>query len=198
MTQTLEGLRIGYCITGSFCTFEKSFETLSQLVSTKAWVVPIMSFNAASIDTRFGKAIDNINYLEYVTNRKVIKTIEDAEPIGPKNLFDIIVVAPCTANTLAKLSVGITDTPVTMAVKSHLRNNKPVLIAVSTNDALGAAAKNIGTLQNYKNYYFVPYTQDDYVNKPKSIVARFELVPQAIVDAMNGIQTQPILYKLKN
>lgn len=198
MTETLEGLRIGYCITGSFCTFEKSFETLSQLVSTKAWVVPIMSFNAASIDTRFGKAKDNINHLEYITNRKVIKTIEDAEPIGPKNLFDIIVVAPCTANTLAKLSVGITDTPVTMAVKSHLRNNKPVLIAVSTNDALGAAAKNIGTLQNYKNYYFVPYTQDDYVNKPKSIVARFELIPQAIVDAMNGIQTQPILYKLKN
>lgn len=198
MTETLEGLRIGYCITGSFCTFEKSFETLSQLISTKAWVVPIMSFNAASIDTRFGKAKDNVNYLEYVTNRKVIKTIEDAEPIGPKNLFDIIVVAPCTANTLAKLSVGITDTPVTMAVKSHLRNNKPVLIAVSTNDALGAAAKNIGTLQNYKNYYFVPYTQDDYVNKPKSIVARFELIPQAIVDAMNGIQTQPMLYKLKN
>lgn len=198
MTETLEGLRIGYCITGSFCTFEKSFETLSQLISTKAWVVPIMSFNAAGIDTRFGKAKDNVNYLEYVTNRKVIKTIEDAEPIGPKNLFDIIVVAPCTANTLAKLSVGITDTPVTMAVKSHLRNNKPVLIAVSTNDALGAAAKNIGTLQNYKNYYFVPYTQDDYVNKPKSIVAKFELIPQAIVDAMNGIQTQPMLYKLKN
>ncbi len=198
MTETLEGLRIGYCITGSFCTFGKAFETLSQLVSTKAWVVPIMSFNAASIDTRFGKAKDNINHLEYITNRKVIKTIEDAEPIGPKNLFDIVVVAPCTANTLAKLSVGITDTPVTMAVKSHLRNNKPVLIAVSTNDALGAAAKNIGTLQNYKNYYFVPYTQDDYVNKPKSIVARFELIPQAIVDAMNGTQTQPILYKLKN
>lgn len=198
MTETLEGLRIGYCITGSFCTFGKSFETLSQLISTKAWVVPIMSFNAASIDTRFGKAKDNINHLEYITNRKVIKTIEDAEPIGPKNLFDIIVVAPCTANTLAKLSVGITDTPVTMAVKSHLRNNKPVLIAVSTNDALGAAAKNIGMLQNYKNYYFVPYTQDDYVNKPRSIVARFELIPQAIVDAMNGTQTQPILYKLKN
>lgn len=198
MTETLEGLRIGYCMTGSFCTFGKSFETLSQLVSTKAWVVPIMSFNAASIDTRFGKAKDNINHLEYITNRKVIKTIEDAEPIGPKNLFDIIVVAPCTANTLAKLSVGITDTPVTMAVKSHLRNNKPVLIAVSTNDALGAAAKNIGMLQNYKNYYFVPYTQDDYVNKPRSIVARFELIPQAIVDAMNGTQTQPILYKLKN
>lgn len=197
MTGTLEGLRIGYCITGSFCTFSKSFETLSQLISTKAWVVPIMSFNAASIDTRFGKAADNINYLEYLTNRKVIKTIEDAEPIGPKNLFDIIVVAPCTANTLAKLSVGITDTPVTMAVKSHLRNNKPVLIAVSTNDALGAAAKNIGTLQNYKNYYFVPYTQDDYINKPKSIVARFELIPQAIVDAMNGVQAQPVLYKRK-
>ena len=198
MTETLEGLRIGYCITGSYCTFEKTFQSISQLVSTKSWVVPIMSFNAASIDTRFGKAADHINYLEHLTNRKVIKTIEDAEPIGPKNLFDIIVVAPCTANTLAKLAVGITDTPVTMAVKSHLRNNKPVLIAVSTNDALGAAAKNIGALQNYKNYYFVPYTQDDYVNKPKSIVARFELIPQSIVDAMNGIQTQPILYKLKN
>ncbi len=195
MIGTLEGLRIGYCITGSFCTFKKSFETLSQLVSTKAWVVPIMSFNASNLDTRFGKAGDHIAYLENITNRKVIKTIEDAEPIGPKNLFDILVVAPCTANTLAKLSVGITDTPVTMAVKSHIRNSKPVLVAVSTNDALGAAAKNIGMLQNYKNYYFVPYTQDDYVNKPKSVVARFELIPQAIIDAMNGVQSQPIMYK---
>lgn len=193
MAETLEGLRIGYCLTGSFCTFEKSFAALSQLVQTKAEVTPIMSFAAAELNTRFGKAQDHIARLEEITGKRVIKTIEDAEPIGPKKLLDIIIVAPCTANTLAKLALGITDTPVTMAVKSHLRNSRPVLIAVSTNDALGAAAKNIGALQNYKNYYFVPYCQDDYIHKPRSIVARFELIPQAAVNAVNGIQTQPMI-----
>ncbi len=195
MVNTLEGLKIGYCITGSFCTFEKAFAALAQLVSTKAEVTPIMSFNAAQLDTRFGKAKDHIERLERTTGKKVIKTIEDAEPIGPKKLYDIIVVAPCTANTLAKLAVGITDTPVTMAVKSHIRNSRPVLIGISTNDALAAAAKNIGALQNYKNYYFVPYTQDDYLNKPNSIVARFELIPEAIVKAMNAIQIQPLIFR---
>ncbi len=195
MINTLEGLKIGFCVTGSFCTFEKAFATVSQLVSTKALVTPIMSFNASSIDTRFGKAQEHINKLEDFTGKKVIKTIEDAEPIGPKKLHDILVVAPCTANTLAKLALGITDTPVTMAVKSHIRNSRPVLIAISTNDALAAAAKNIGALQNYKNYYFVPYAQDDYYNKPYSIVARFELIPEAIIKAMNGVQIQPIIYR---
>ncbi len=195
MTNTLEGLKIGYCLTGSFCTFEKAFDTIAQLVSTKAEVTPIMSFNASQLNTRFGNATDHIEKLERITGKKIIKTIEDAEPIGPKKLYDIIVVAPCTANTLAKLAVGITDTPVTMAVKSHIRNSRPVLIGISTNDALAAAAKNIGALQNYRNYYFVPYTQDDYFNKPYSIVARFELIPEAIVKAMNGIQIQPLIFR---
>lgn len=190
-----DGLRVGFCVCGSFCTFEKAFACASQLVQIGCEVTPIMSFNSSSINTRFGKAADNVEWLERICKRKAILTIEDAEPIGPKKMFDIIVVAPCTANTLAKLSLGITDTPVTMACKSHLRNSRPVLIAISTNDALSASAKNIGTLQNYKNYYFVPYSQDDYIKKPNSIVAHFELVPEAISHALDGIQIQPVLKK---
>ena len=123
----------------------------------------------------------------------MIKTIEDAEPIGPKKMCDVMVVAPCTANTLAKLALGITDTPVTMAVKSHLRNGLPVVIAVSTNDALAGCAKNIGMLQNYRNYYFVPYSQDNFEKKPNSIVADFALIPQTVLFALSGKQLQPVL-----
>lgn len=195
MIKTLEGLKIGYCLTGSFCTFEKSFAVLAQLVSVKADVTAITSFSAASIDTRFGRAEDNLRRLEKLTDKPVIKTIEAAEPIGPKALFDILIVAPCTANTLAKLAVGIADTPVTMAVKSHLRNLSPVLIAVSTNDGLAAASKNIGLLENTKNYYFVPFAQDDYIHKPRSVMARFELIPEAAISAVNGRQLQPILFQ---
>lgn len=190
---SFSGIDIGYCFCGSFCTFEKSFSAVNELVRAGANVIPIMSFNASGIDTRFGKACDNISRLEDITGRKVIKTIEDAEPIGPKKMCDIMVVAPCTANTLAKLALGITDTPVTMAVKSHLRNGLPVVIAVSTNDALAGCAKNIGMLQNYRNYYFVPYSQDNFEKKPNSIVADFALIPQSVLFALSGKQLQPVL-----
>ena len=190
---SLKGLKIGYGLSGSFCTFERSFQAAEKLVEDGAELIPIMSYNAAGLSTRFGSAEENVSKLENIAKRKVICTIEDAEPIGPKNMCDIMVVAPCTGNTLAKLSVGIFDTPQTMAVKSHLRNGLPVVIAVSTNDALAGSAKNIGMLQNYRNYYFVPYRQDSYDKKPNSIVADFSLIPDTIQAALNGMQIQPLL-----
>ena len=188
-----EGVKIGFAMSGSFCTFSKAFRAVEELRKRGAEIVPVMSFNSATIDTRFGSAEENIKGLEEISGRKVIRTIEDAEPIGPKKMCDIMVVAPCTANSLAKLALGITDTPLTMAVKSHLRNLKPVVIAVSTNDALAGCAKNIGILQNYRNYYFVPYRQDNYEKKPNSIVADFSLIPQTVELALEGIQIQPVL-----
>ncbi|MBQ7741231.1 MAG: dipicolinate synthase subunit B [Eubacterium sp.] len=176
----MKSIRIGYCITGSFCTFEKSINALEKLVKDGYDVQVIMSENAYNTDTRFGTSKSFIKRIITITNKDIIHTISKAEPIGPKKLFDIIVVAPCTGNTLAKLNLGITDTAVTMAVKSHIRNNRPVLIGVSTNDALGAAAKNIGSLMNYKNYYFIPYSPDDPINKPKSLICEFDKIEQSI------------------
>ena len=190
---SLQGIRIGYCLCGSFCTFEKSFSAAERLVGMGAQLIPVMSYNSAGLSTRFGTSEQNTARLEEIAGRPVIKTIVDAEPIGPKKMCDIMVVAPCTANTLAKLALGITDTPVTMAVKSHLRNGLPVVVAVSTNDALAGCAKNIGALHNYRNYYFVPYRQDDTENKPNSIVADFELIPQTIELALMGRQIQPLI-----
>ena len=152
-----------------------------------------MSFNACTIDTRFGKAADICREVEELCHRKVICTIKDAEPIGPKKMTDIMLVAPCTGNTTAKLANAVTDTPVTMAVKSHLRQAKPVLISVATNDALGASAQNIGKLMNTRHYYFVPFTQDDPVKKPNSLVADFTLIPQALALALEEKQIQPVL-----
>ena len=189
---TFEGVRVGYAISGSFCTFEKSFAAAEKLVSLGAELIPIMSFNASQLSTRFGTAQENLARLESIAGRGVITTIEEAEPIGPKKLCDIMIVAPCTANTLAKLALGITDTPLTMAVKSHLRNAGPVVIAVSTNDALAACAKNIGLLHNYKHYFFVPYAQDDFLKKPSSVVADFDLIPETAAKALHGIQLQPL------
>lgn len=188
-----DGIRIGYGISGSFCTFEKSFKAAQRLRALGAELVPVMSFNAASMDTRFGTAKENIERITRITGKVPILTIEDAEPIGPKKLCDIMAVAPCTANTIAKLALGITDTPLTMAVKSHLRNSRAVVIAISTNDALAGCAKNIGMLQNLKNYYFVPYSQDDSVNKPNSVVADLSLLPETIAAALDGRQLQPML-----
>lgn len=193
---SLEGVRIGYAVSGSFCTFEKSFAAAEELVKAGAELLPIMSFNAASISTRFGTAEENVRRFEDIAKRKVITAIEDAEPIGPKKMCDVMVVAPCTANSLAKLALGITDTGLTMAVKSHLRNAGPVVIAVSTNDALAACAKNIGILQNYKHYFFVPYAQDNFLKKPNSIVADFSLIPETVEMALKGIQIQPIIRQL--
>ena len=188
-----EKIRVGFALTGSFCTFDKAFAAAQGLVDSGFEVIPIMSFNAAGMDTRFGKAEDHIKKLEAMTGRQVIRTIADAEPIGPKRLLDVLVVAPCTANTAAKLALGITDTPVTMAVKSHVRNALPVVIAISTNDALSNAAKNIGLLQSMKNYYFVPYRQDNYSAKPNSIVADLSQTEAAVSAALHGRQLQPLV-----
>ena len=185
--------KIGYALTGSFCTFEESFRAMERLCALGHDVTPIASFNAYNLSTRFGTAEQTRERLTGITKKEIIHTIEAAEPIGPKKMFDILVVAPCTSNTLAKLSSGVNDTPVTMAVKSHIRNSRPVLIAISTNDALAAAAKNIGALQNYRNFYFVPYRQDDIVKKPMSAVADFGLLEEALAAAMSGTQLQPMM-----
>lgn len=188
-----EGLNIGYALTGSFCTFSNTIEEIKKLVELKANVFPVLSFNSQSIDTRFGKAIDFISQIEDITKNKIITTIQAAEPIGPKNNLDVFVVAPCTGNTLAKMNLGICDTPVLMAVKAHIRNNKPVVLAISTNDALGANLNNIGDLLNKKHIYLVPFGQDDYIKKPKSMVAHFDMLQKTISDALQSKQIQPIL-----
>ncbi len=156
---------IGFAITGSFCTFSKVFPQVETLVNKGARVIPIMSEISYTTDTRFGKAEDNINFLEKVTGEKVIGKIKDAEPIGPKKMLDALVVAPCTGNTIAKIANGIADSSVTLAVKSHLRNKRPVVVAISTNDGLGNNAKNIGMISNMKNVYLVPFLQDDFKEK---------------------------------
>ena len=188
------GLKIGYAVTGSFCTFEKSFKQAEILRKMGAEIIPIMSENASSISTRFGSAEDNLNKFENICGCKVITTIADAEPIGPKSLTDIMIVAPCTSNTASKLANSITDSTVTMAVKSHLRSGKPVVLAIASNDSLMGSAKNLGILFNMKNYYFVPMRQDDYVKKPSSLVAEFSMIPQAVESALKGIQLRPIIY----
>ena len=190
----LKGLKIGYALTGSFCTFQKSFEQVKVLIDMGADIIPIMSENAYSTDTRFGTAKENAEYLESICNKKIISSIKDAEPIGPKNMTDLMIVAPCTSNTAAKLANSITDSTVTMAVKSHLRSGKPVLLAIASNDSLMGSAKNIGELFNRKNYYFVPMRQDDCIKKPASLVAEFQMIPQAAEAAVKGIQLRPIIY----
>ncbi|MBO7475006.1 MAG: dipicolinate synthase subunit B [Ruminococcus sp.] len=194
MSEVLKGLRIGFAMTGSFCTFSHCFEQAELLMEMGAKLLPIMSENASATDTRFGKAEDNINKLRNITGSEVITSISDAEAIGPKELTDIMVVVPCTSNTAAKLASSITDTPVTMAVKSHLRRGKPVVLAIASNDSLMGSAKNIGELFNRKNYYFVPMKQDDWVNKPASLVAEFSMLPDTIEASLKGIQLRPIIY----
>lgn len=183
---------IGFALCGSFCTFKKAIEQIRFLKSKNLDIIPIMSFNAYSTDTRFGKAEEHINEIEEICNRKIISTITQAEPIGPSKSLDILVIEPCTGNTIAKLANGITDTPVTLAAKAHLRNERPLLIAVSTNDALSIAASNIGRLLNNKYVYFVPMRQDDCYKKTRSIVADFDKTYDAIICALNNEQIQPI------
>lgn len=190
----LENLKIGLGITGSFCNFSEVRGVIDSLKEQKvSKIIPIVSNNTKSLDTRFYKAKEFIKMIEDNTSEKVIDTIAKAEPIGPKNMVDIIVICPCTGNTLAKLAMGITDTPVTMAVKSHIRNNKPVVIGVSTNDGLGASLKNVGELLNTKNYYFIPFRQDDYTYKPKSLVLDYSYIINTLEDAMEGKQIQPVI-----
>lgn len=185
-------MNIGFAMCGSFCTFAKVFPVMEQLAKEHT-VYPIFSTVSASTDSRFGKAADFIARAREICGRDVIQTIAQAEPIGPKKLLDVLVIAPCTGNTLAKLSHSISDTPVTMAAKSHLRNRRPVVVAVSTNDGLAGAAENIGHLLARKNYYFVPYGQDDAERKPTSLVAYFELIPETVALALEGKQIQPLL-----
>lgn len=193
MKVDLTGARIGCAMTGSFCTFRAVFDAWRALRDAGASLTPIMSFNAAALDTRFYASQDARAIFEEICGRAPLRTIEAVEPIGPKKLLDLLIVAPCTGNTLAKLANGICDTPVSLAAKSHLRNGRPVLIAISTNDALGAAAMNIGKLMNARNFYFVPFRQDDPENKPNSAVARFELLPESAALALEGRQIQPVL-----
>ncbi len=186
-------VRVGFALCGSFCTFSQAIPQIRALVNDGADVTPIMSQNAYTTDTRFGKAGDFVDEIEALCGKHVIHTIAEAEPIGPKKLLDILIIEPCTGNTLGKLANGITDTSVTMAAKATLRNNRPVLIAVSTNDGLSASAKNIGYLQNCKNVYFVPYRQDDFEKKPMSLVADFGTTVLAMHSALEGRQLQPVL-----
>ena len=195
MAVLLKNKKIGYGITGSFCTFKKMIEAIKDLDREEAEIYPVMSEISYSTDTRFGKAEDFRNMLIDITGNTIIKSVKEAEPVGPKKMFDLMIVAPCTGNTLAKIANGITDTSVTMAVKAHIRNGRPVLLGVSTNDALGNSARNIGALLNYKNIYFVPFEQDDYLGKPNSLVASFNEIIPAAEAALDGIQLQPLLLR---
>ncbi len=184
---------ICFAMCGSFCTLSRAVDEIINLKKLNYDVIPIMSEIVFTTDTRFGKAEDFINRVEEICSHKVIHSITMAEPIGPKKMLDLLLIAPCTGNTLAKLSNGITDTAVTMSAKSHLRNKRPVLIAVSTNDGLGGSAKNIGNLMNYKNIFFVPLRQDDPLKKENSLIADFSKIPESVQSALKGKQLQPII-----
>ncbi len=189
----MQNVRIGFALTGSFCTFSKVLPVVEALVKAGADVTPIVSPSVAATDSRFGKAEFFWHELQRMTGKEPLATLAQVEPIGPKKWLDLMIVAPCTGNTLAKLAAGIADTPVTLACKSHLRNGRPLLLAPSTNDGLGNAAKNIGALLNAKHVYFVPFGQDDPQGKPNSLVAHMDQIPQAAAQALEERQIQPIL-----
>ena len=190
---SIKGKHIGAAITGSFCTFDKLFEELQKLVDAGAHIHPIFSDSAGTINSRFGNAEDFIKKIQEICGRPPILSIPEAEPIGPGNLLDALILFPCTGNTIAKLANGITDTPALMAAKAHLRNNKPLLISISTNDALGMNMKNIGLLINAKNIYFVPFGQDNPNAKPNSMIAHTELLIPSLEAALQGRQYQPVI-----
>ncbi len=189
----LNKLNIGVAFTGSFCTFDKIFIELENLIKEGCNVYTIFSYTSQNIDCRFGKSEEFISRAESITLTKPILTLEEAEPLGPQNMLDILIIAPCTGNTLAKLVNGITDTPALMAAKGHIRNNKPLVISLSTNDALGFNFKNIGTMLNTKNVYFVPFGQDNYSGKPNSMVAHTKLIIPTLEQALDGKQIQPVI-----
>lgn len=186
-------MNIGFAMCGSFCTYSKVFPVM-ELLSRDYQVTPIFSEASYTIDSRFGTAKEHIDLAEELTGNPPLHTIAQVEPIGPKKLLDVLVIAPCTGNTLAKLASSIADTPVTMAAKSHLRNGRPVVVAVSTNDGLAGAAENIGKLLARKHFYFVPFGQDDAIQKPTSLVADFSKIPQTLEEALEGRQLQPLLF----
>ncbi len=187
-------MNIGFAMCGSFCTFHEVFPVLETL-ACKYNIIPIFSDTTYTTNSRFGSAKQHIETVEKLCCKAPLHTIAEVEPIGPRKLLDALIIAPCTGNTIAKLAHSIADTPVTMAVKSHLRNARPVIIAISTNDALGGAAENIGRLMARKNYYFVPYRQDDHLQKPTSIVADFTQIPATLECALGGQQLQPVLFQ---
>lgn len=190
----MNDIRVGFAVCGSFCTHSKALDALEELALLYDTIYPIVSDYAAITDTRFGRADDFLDELQRLCKgRPVIQSIQAAEPIGPQKLLDVLVIAPCTGNTLAKLATGVADTAVTMAAKAHLRNGRPVVIAVSTNDGLSTAARNIGELLCRKNYYFVPFRQDDPKGKPTSVVAEMNLVAATVAEALEGRQIQPLL-----
>lgn len=190
----MEKIRIGLALTGSYCTYDKALAAAKELCR-KYDVTAIMSETAAATDSRFGRAEDFIGRLEEMTGKRVLKSIVEVEPVGPQKMFDVLVIAPCTGNTAAKLAKGITDSCVTMAAKSHLRNARPLLLAIGTNDGLSASAKNIGELLNRKNVYFVPFYQDDPSSKPRSLATDYSSLERSILEALEGKQAQPILAK---
>lgn len=190
---TIKGLNVGIALTGSFCTFDAVIEQIKKIKEEGANVIPIFSFNSQHINSRFGKASDFMKTITELTGNDPILTIEDAEPLGPKNKIDILAIAPCTGNSLAKLANGITDTPVLMAAKGHIRNGKPLVVFLSTNDALGINLKNVGSLMNLKYLYFVPFGQDSFQNKPTSMVSHIDLIIPTLESALDGVQIQPII-----
>ena len=193
MMDELMGKRVGCAMTGSFCTFKQVFEVWRALRGAGAELTPILSFNAATVDTRFYPASETKRIFGEITGKKPLAALNEVEPIGPRKLLDVLAIAPCTGNTLAKLANGIADTPVTLAAKSHLRNGRPLVIAVSSNDALAQNARSIGQLLTMRHVYFVPFAQDDPTGKPNSLVARFETLPETVAMALSGRQIQPIL-----
>ena len=191
----MEDKTVGFAVCGSFCTHAKAMEALEQVKARFKRVVPIVSEIVANTDTRFGAAHDLMREMERICDHRVISTVKGAEPIGPQKLLDLLIIAPCTGNTLGKLAAGITDSSVTMAAKAHLRNCRPLLIAPSTNDGLAASAASIGALLPRKYIYFVPFGQDDFEKKPTSLVADFSLVADAAQAALEGRQLQPLLLR---
>ena len=189
----MKKINLGFAMCGSFCTFSKIPPVMRELRSGGYNIIPIMTPNAYYTDTRFGNARDINIEIENICENRILKTITDVEPIGPKKMLDILVIAPCTGNTIGKLANGIYDTSVTLAAKSHMRNKRPILIAVSTNDALSTTAMNFGKLMNSKNMFFVPFSQDDHEKKPNSLVADFDSIPNSVELALKGIQPQPII-----
>ena len=185
-------MTIGFALCGSFCTYEQVFPAMEALAQ-KYTVIPIFSYSSGSVDSRFGTADDHLQRAREICGRSPLQTIEGVEPIGPRKMLDVLIIAPCTGNTISKLAHSIADTPVTMAAKSQLRNGRPVIIAVSTNDALAGAAENIGKLLARKHYYFVPFGQDDPEKKPASMVADFSKIPETLEAALHGEQIQPII-----
>ena len=191
----MEHRKIGFAFCGSFCTYSQAMEVLERVQSRYGDVLPIVSEAGAATDTRFGAAHDFMREMERICGKRVVDSVVKAEPIGPKKLLDVLVICPCTGNTLAKLAAGITDSSVTMAAKAHLRNGRPLVLAVATNDGLAGAARNIGTLLDKKHVYFVPFGQDDAAHKPTSLVADFDRVPETIDAALCERQIQPVLLR---